>query len=120
PLFPHPTLFRSVIGGPLGVLIGGATGVLVGSLFDLDDDEATESALSAVSSSVRPGRPALLAVGAEENPEVIDAVMTENGGTVVRRQLADVMAEIAAAEEAQEQAKREARKRLMEEHKAET
>jgi uncharacterized membrane protein len=112
-------LLLGVIGGPLGVLIGGATGVLVGSLFDLDDVETTESALSAVSRTVRPDHPALLAVISEQSPEVVDTAMTEHGGTVVRRQLADVMAEIAAAEEAQRQAKHEARKRLMEERKAE-
>jgi uncharacterized membrane protein len=113
-------LLLGVIGGPLGVLIGGATGVLVGSLFDLDDEETTESALSAVSRSVRPDHPTLLAVVSEQNPEVIDAAMAEHGGTVMRRPLADVMAEIAAAEDAQRQAKREASKRLREERKAET
>ncbi len=112
-------LLLGVIGGPLGILIGGATGVMVGSLFDLDEEDATDSALSAVSRSVRPGRPALIAVVNEQTPEVVDAAMAEHGGTVVRRQYADVMAEIAAAEEAQRQAKHEARKRLMEERKAE-
>ncbi len=112
-------LLLGVIGGPLGVLIGGATGVLVGSLFDLDDEEMTDSALSAVSRSVRPNHPALIAVVTEQAPEVVDTAMAEHGGTVLRRQLADVMAEIAAAEDAQRQAKREARKRLMEERKAE-
>ena len=113
-------LLLGVIGGPLGVLIGGATGVLVGSLFDLDDEETTDSALSQVSRSVRPGHPALIAVITEQTPEVIDAAMAEQGGTVARRQLADVMAEIAAAEDAQRQAKREARKRLRAERQAET
>jgi uncharacterized membrane protein len=113
-------LLLGVIGGPLGVLIGGATGVLVGSLFDLDDEETTESALSAVSRSVRPDHPALIAVVTEQSPEVIDTAMAEQGGTVVRQQLADVMAEIAAADDAQRQAQREARKRLHEERKAET
>lgn len=112
-------LLLGVIGGPLGVLIGGATGVLVGSLFDLDEEETTESALSAVSASVRPGHPTLVAVVTERSPEVIDATMAEHGGTVVRRPLADVMTEIAAAEDAQRQAKHEARKRLREERKDE-
>jgi uncharacterized membrane protein len=113
-------LLLGVIGGPLGVLIGGATGVMVGSLFDLDEEDATDSALSAVSRSVRPDHPALIAVVNERAPEVVDTAMAEHAGTVVRRQYANVMAEIAAAEEAQRQAKREARKRLMEERRAET
>ena len=44
-------LLVGILGGPFGVLIGGATGLLVGSLFDMDDAEETESALSAISRS---------------------------------------------------------------------
>jgi uncharacterized membrane protein len=75
-------LLLGVIGGPLGVLIGGATGVMVGSLFDLDEEDATDSALSAVSRSVRPDHLALIAVVNERTPEVVDAAMAEHGGTV--------------------------------------
>ena len=106
-------LLLGIIGGPLGVLIGGATGLMVGSLFDLDEYEETDSALAAISSSVQAGRTALLAVIAEQSPEVVDAAMSEVGGTVLRRPVAEVEAEIAAAEEAQRKAKHEARKELI-------
>lgn len=106
-------LLLGIIGGPLGVLIGGATGLMVGSLFDVADYEETDSALGAISSSVQAGRTALLAEVVEPTPEVIDAAMSGVGGTVLRRSVAEVEAEIAVAEEAERKAKREARKELL-------
>jgi len=102
-----------IIGGPLGMLIGGTAGLFVGSFFDIEDADDADSALSAISSSVRPGHTALLAVVTEQSPEVIDAAMSGLGGTVLRRPVHDVEAEIAAAEKAERKAKREARKELL-------
>jgi uncharacterized membrane protein len=107
-------LIIGIIGGPFGVLIGGATGLLIGSLFDLHDVDETESAVSDISRSVQPGHTALLAEVSEQSPDVVDAAMGQLGGTVLRRTLEDVQAEIAAAEDAQNAAKREARKQLRE------
>lgn len=106
-------LLLGIIGGPLGVLIGGTYGLLVGSLFDLDEVDRTESVLSEISASVRPGHPALLAEVSEQSTEVVDTAMAQVGGTVLRRPVADVEAEIAAAEKAQREAKREATKELV-------
>jgi uncharacterized membrane protein len=110
-------LIVGILGGPLGVLIGGATGLLIGSLYDLDDADDTESVLSDISSSVRPGRAALLAQVSEQSPDVVDAAMGRLDGTILRRSLEDVRAEIAAAEDAQRAAKREARKQLYEQRR---
>ena len=111
-------LLIGVLGGPLGVLIGGATGVIVGSLFDLDDEEHTDSVLAALSKTVSAGHNTLLAELREPSDhEVVDAVMATRSGTVLRRNVQDVEAEIAAAEEAQREAKKQARKRLTEERK---
>jgi uncharacterized membrane protein len=104
-------LLIGILGGPLGVLLGGTYGLMVGSLFDLEDVEESESVLSQISTSVR--GTALLAQVAEQSPEVVDTAMTGLGGTVLRRPVADVEAEIAAAEKAQREAKREANKELM-------
>jgi uncharacterized membrane protein len=112
-------LLVGILGGPFGVLIGGATGLLIGSLFDLDEAEETDSALSAISRAVRPGHPAVLAQVSEQSPDVVDAAMERLGGTVLRQSLDDVQAEIAAAEDAQAAARREARKRLREERRTE-
>ena len=83
-------LMVGILGGPLGVLVGGATGVLVGSLFDMDDEDATESALADITKSVRVGSPGLLADVLEASQTVIDAAMANLGGTVLRRSAIDV------------------------------
>jgi uncharacterized membrane protein len=75
-------LLLGIIGGPFGVLIGGATGLMVGSLFALADMDETDSALGALSSSVKVGRTELLAVVLEQSHEVVDAAMSGAGGTV--------------------------------------
>jgi uncharacterized membrane protein len=111
-------LIIGVLGGPLGVLIGGYTGLLIGSLFDMGEIDDTESALADVARSVRPGRPALIAVATEQSSEVFDTAMTTLGGTVVRRSLDIVLSEIAAAEDAQRAAEKQARKKLREEREA--
>jgi hypothetical protein len=84
------------------MLIGGGSGLFVGSLFDIQDIDETESALSAISSSVGVGHPTVLALVDEQGPELIDAGMHTLGGTVLRRAVDDVEAEIAAAEKAQQ------------------
>ena len=107
-------LLVGVLGGPLGVLIGGATGLVVGSLFDLDDDDMTDSVLGDISKTIKVGPPALLVDVSEPGPEAVDAVMDHLNGTVVRRPVADVEAEMAAAEDAQRAAKKKAREELRE------
>jgi uncharacterized membrane protein len=110
-------LLIGILGGPLGILIGGATGLLIGSLFDADDDDDTRSVLTDLSRSVQVGRDALLAEVVEQSVEVIDTAMSRLDGEVLRRSVADVEAEIAAAEDAQRAAKRAARKHLHEQRK---
>jgi uncharacterized membrane protein len=112
-------LIVGILGGPIGVLLGGATGVLIGSLFDMDDLDESDSVLSEMSRAVRVGHAAVVAAVDEQSPEVIDAAIHKLNGTILQLQLADVEAEIAAAEEAQRAAKQEARKKLREERREE-
>ena len=106
-------LLVGILGGPLGVLIGGATGVLIGSLFDLEDTAETDSVLAALSQEVRPGHETLLVELREPSDhKIVDGVMESRSGSVLRRSVADVEAEIAAAEKAQHAARKEARKKL--------
>lgn len=107
-------LLVGILGGPFGVLIGGATGLLIGSLYDVDDAEETESVLARISSAIRPGQTVVLAEVDEHSDDVVDQAMARLGGTVLRRTVDDVEAEIAAAEHAARAAKREARKQLLE------
>jgi uncharacterized membrane protein len=106
-------LLIGIIGGPLGVLIGGTYGMLVGSLIDLSEAETSESVLAQISASVKPGRTALLAQVTEHSAELVDTEMAGLGGSVLRRPVADVEAEIAAAEQAQREAQRQATKELL-------
>jgi uncharacterized membrane protein len=113
-------LLIGILGGPLGVLIGGLTGLMIGSLYDMDDSDETESALSDISRSVRPGRPAVLAQVDEQSPEVVDTAMAQLGGSVLRRPLEEVEAEVAAAEDAQNAAAKAARKQLRDQRREQT
>ena len=107
-------LLVGILGGPFGVLIGGATGLLIGSLYDIDDADETESVLAEISSAIRPGQTVVLAEVDAQSDEVVDQAMARLGGTVLRRSVDEVEAEIAAAEHAERAAKREARKQLLE------
>ena len=105
-------LLIGVLGGPVGMLVGGTYGLFAGSMVDLYDVSETESALGEISNTVKPGHTALLAVVNEPSTEIVDAAMSDVGGTVARRSVAAVEAEIAAAEDAERKAKHEARKEL--------
>jgi uncharacterized membrane protein len=107
-------LLIGILGGPLGILIGGATGLLLGSLYDLDDADTTDSALSQVSKTVRVGHNSLLAQVVEQSPDVLDTAMDRLSGTVVRRPVYEVEDEIARAQEAQREATKQARAKLRE------
>lgn len=109
-------LLVGILGGPLGILLGGTTGLLVGTLFDADDADMTVSVLGDISKQVQVERTALLAQVIEPSHEVIDVAMSRFGATVLRRPLAEVEAEIAAAQDAERVAKREARKELQRAH----
>jgi uncharacterized membrane protein len=106
-------LLIGIVGGPLGVLIGGSYGLLVGSVMDLDNVDHSESVLGQISATVHSGETALLAQVTEPSYDIVDNAMSGLGGTVMRRAVADVEAEIAAAEKAQRDAKREANKQLV-------
>jgi len=98
--------------------IGYSAAVVVGSVVDMGEADDTESALGDMARSVRPGHPALVAVATEQTREVVDTAMGSLGGTVTRRPLDVVLAEIATAEDAQRAAEKEARKKLREEREA--
>jgi uncharacterized membrane protein len=105
-------LVIGILGGPFGVLIGGATGLLVGSLFDVEDASDEGSVLAAIATTVSPGKTVVIAELSEQSDDVVDSAMSRLGGSVLRRTVEEVEAEIAAADDAQKAAKREARKQL--------
>jgi uncharacterized membrane protein len=112
-------LTLGALGGPLGVLLGGTWRMLLGSLVDFDVAEEVESVLATMARTVQPGTTALIAEVTEPTAEVVDSEMERLGGVVIRRPVAEVEAELAAAEEAARAAEEEARRKLREERKTE-
>ena len=103
-----------ILGGPLGMLLGGSYGLLVGSLVDLGEGVQSESVLTQLAASVKPGHAALLAEVTEQSPEVVETAVAQLGGTVVvRRPVDEVEAEIAAADKARAEAEAKATKELI-------
>ncbi len=108
-----------VLGGPVGVLLGWGTGALMGGAFDLDRAVTSDEALTVLGKAIPPGATAVIASVKEPAVEVLDAEMKKLDGEVTRRSVAEVMAELDAAEEAADAAAREARRTIREQRKAE-
>jgi uncharacterized membrane protein len=107
-----------VLGGPVGVLLGWGAGALMGGAFDIDRAVTSDEALTVLGKAIPPGSTAVIASVDEPAVEVIDGEMKKLGGEVTRRPVADVMAELDAAEEAADAAAREARRTIREKRKA--
>ena len=107
-----------VLGGPVGVLLGWGAGAAMGGAFDINRTVTSDEALAGLGKAIPPEATALLASVDEPVVEVIDAEMDMLGGTVTRRSVTDVMAELEAADEAAEAAAREARRVVREQRKA--
>jgi uncharacterized membrane protein len=108
-----------VLGGPVGMLLGWGAGAMMGGAFDLDRAVTSDEALTVLGTAIPAGSTAVIANIEEPAVEVIDGEMAKLGGEVTRRPVADVMAELDAAEAAADAAAREARKVVRQQKKAE-
>ena len=108
-----------VLGGPVGVLLGWGAGALIGGAFDIDRAVTSDEALTVLGTAIPAGSTALIAQVEEPAVEVIDGEMKKLDGTVTRRTTAEVMHELAAAEDAADAAAREARRTIRQKRKAE-
>jgi uncharacterized membrane protein len=108
-----------VLGGPVGMLLGWGAGAMMGGAFDVDRAVTSDEALTVLGTAIPAGSTAVIANIEEPAVEVIDGEMTKLGGEVTRRPVADVMAELDAAEAAADAAAREARKVVRQQKKAE-
>ena len=108
-----------VIGGPIGMLFGWTGGLLVGGAFDIRRADHSDSVLGEISRYIPLGGTAVVAEVNEYAVEVVDGLMTEQGGTVYRRPAEVVLAELEAAEDAYRKAQEEADRVAHEERKAE-
>jgi uncharacterized membrane protein len=105
-------LLVGILGGPIGVLFGGAVGLLAGGLYDVDQEEETDSVLERIARNIPNGATALVGAVGEEGPAALDGTMHAIGGSVSRYVREDVEAEIAAVDTAARKARRRARKDL--------
>jgi hypothetical protein len=78
-------------------------------LIDLDALAEEESVLATMAWAIQPGTTALIAEVTEPTTEVVDTEMQRLGGVVIQRPVAEVEAELAAAEAATRAAEEEAR-----------
>lgn len=101
------------------MLFGWTGGMLVGGAFDVRRSARTESVLGEISAVIPAGGTALVAEVNEFAVEVVDKLMTELGGTVHRRPVDHVLADLEATEEAYKQAQDEAERAAKEARKAE-
>lgn len=112
-------LMVGVIGGPIGMLFGWTGGLLVGGAFDIRRADDSDSVLGEISRYVPLGGTAVVAEVNEYAVEVVDTLMTEQGGTVYRRPADVVLTELEAAEDAYREAQKEADRVAREQRKAE-
>ena len=107
-----------VLGGPVGMLLGWGAGAMMGGAFNLDRAATSDEALTVLGTAIPAGSTAVIANIEEPAVEVIDGEMAKLGGEVTRRPVADVIAELDAAEAAADAAAREARKVVRQQKKA--
>lgn len=106
-----------VLGGPIGMLLGWGVGATAGALFDADRMDKGDEAIAQFGQSVAPGRNAILAETVEPTTDPLDTFVKSMGGTIVRRPLDEVVAELEAQQFAAEEAVRAAHKAMREEKK---
>ncbi|GAA4835385.1 hypothetical protein GCM10023221_10460 [Luteimicrobium xylanilyticum] len=108
-----------VLGGPVGTLLGLAVGATGGALVDATRADQGDEILVSFAQAVPAGSNAIVAETSEADTSVLDGFVTQHGGTIARRPLDDVIAELEANEEAADEAAKAARKALREKKKAE-
>ena len=108
-----------VLGGPVGMLLGGGAGAATGALYDADRLDTGDEAIEQFGALVPTGGNALLAETVEDTTEPLDGFASQMGGTIVRRPLDEVLAELEAQQAAAEAAERAARKAIREQKRQE-
>lgn len=109
-------MLAGVLGGPVGMLLG--AGAASGALYDADRLDTGDEAIEQFGALVPMGGNALLAETVDTT-EPLDAFVSELGGTIVRRPLDEVVAELEAQQAAAEEAEKAARKAIREQKKQE-
>lgn len=108
-----------ILGGSLGVLLGFSSGALLGSLIDLGDATDDDDVVTAISKQLLPGTTSLIVDLDETSPLVVDDLAAASGGSVLRYNYDDLLAEVLSSEAAAEAARAEAARVLREQKHAE-
>ena len=108
-----------VLGGPVGMLLGWGVGAAGGALYDADRLDTGDEAIEQFGALVPTGGNALLAETVEDTTEPLDTFVSQMGGTIVRRPIDEVIAELEAQQAAAEEAEKAARKAIREQKKQE-
>lgn len=110
-------MFVGILGGPLGMLLGMGVGALTGSLVDSDRSSDALGVIDDYATQIPPGGNAIVAETSEVDTAALDALISSLGGTITRRPLIDVVAEVRANEAALKAAQKAARKKVKKAHK---
>ncbi len=106
-----------ILAGPLGVLLGWWAGAAIGSTYDLEDAVDNTDSLAVLSRAIQPGTNVLLVQAAETEPAVLDTIMSQLGGKVLRTPASEIAAEVDEARQQQKNAEAAARKARLESRK---
>jgi uncharacterized membrane protein len=74
-----------LLGGPAGVLVGATAGAVIGTITDMEESGVTDEFVNDVTTTLSPGKAALVADISEERVTPLDARMEQIGGVVFRR-----------------------------------
>ena len=96
-----------------------SAGAASGALYDADRLDEGDEAIEQFGALVPTGGNALLAETVEDTTGPLDTFVSEMGGTIVRRPLDEVAAELAAQQAAADEADKAARKAIREQKKQE-
>ena len=102
-----------------GRSLGWGAGAASGALYDADRLDTGDEAIEQFGALVPTGGNALLAETVEDTTEPLDTFVAQLGGTIVRRPLDEVVAELEAQQAAAEEAEKAARKAIREQKKQE-
>jgi uncharacterized membrane protein len=73
------------LAGPAGALVGATAGAVIGTITDVEESGVTDEFVNDVTTTLAPGKAALVADISEERVTPVDARMEEIGGVVFRR-----------------------------------
>lgn len=105
-------LFVGILGGPIGVLLGGAVGSMIGMAMDTSEARKNLSLIEQVSFDLQDGDAAIIALAQEADEKALNARLSPYKVEIIRREAADVAAEIEQALKVQKELEEEARHRL--------